>query len=290
MVKLKRQHFDIQGAAEFLELSVSDVEYYIKEGELRYGIDNFYFSQMMIIPLAMLTQAQRKKILATHGVYYVSESSSPVVLSETSFKATKPIKPQQYLYFKHTAIKDCFWFDTGGEEGSAGLIYTLVLEALDCSLVSLWSQSKDESRDWFAAICNVGKFAAWNHHYDDFDYDQPIYPCVLTLEELGRFAEKLTGESTPLVVEEASQDEPFKLPQVTNDIAEAMCEYGNRYFREHSKIPKPAQLRNYMLEHGSDDLKLTYDSREKEFSFGGERLSDRQFKYRRSMYLNNSAD
>lgn len=51
---LVRQHFDIQGAAEFLELSVSDVEYYIKEGELRYGIDNFYFSQMMLIPLAML--------------------------------------------------------------------------------------------------------------------------------------------------------------------------------------------------------------------------------------------
>lgn len=147
---LVRQHFDIQGAAEFLELSVSDVEYYIKEGELRYGIDNFYFSQMMLIPLAMLTDAQRKKILATHGAYYESERGSPSVLSETSFKATKPIKPQQYLYFKHTAIKDCFWFDTGGEEGSAGLIYTLVLEALDCSLVSLWSQSKDESRDWFA--------------------------------------------------------------------------------------------------------------------------------------------
>ena len=60
---LVRQHFDIQGAAEFLELSVSDVEYYLKEGELRYGIDNFYFSQMMLVPLAILTEAQSKKIL-----------------------------------------------------------------------------------------------------------------------------------------------------------------------------------------------------------------------------------
>ena len=88
------------------------------------------------------------------------------------------------MYFKHPAIKDYFWFDTGGEEASAGLVYTLLLETLDCCLVSLWSNSKDESRDWFAAICNVGKFAAWNRYYLDWSGTQPNHSKLYQWEGL----------------------------------------------------------------------------------------------------------
>ena len=85
--------------------------------------------------------------------------------------------------------------------------------------------------------------------------------------------------------ESTETDLPFKLPKVTNEIAEAMCEYGNRYFLENKKVPNAIELRVYMLKDGAQDLQLTFDARDKQFSFGGKPLSERQFKQRMQDYL-----
>lgn len=263
MVKLKRQHFDIQGAAEFLELSVSDVEYYLKEGELRYAIAKKDYKNFDCILLEELPDPVKSEVKGLPMDAFLEVPH--VEMSPTKHFA---MELPEFLYIEHSRLNQIYRGDEGQD------LWSFRWQTFAGEEVTLW-------------LDNL-LFGRYLQRVDETGHG--LESRMLSREELERFAEKLTGESTPLVVEEASQDEPFKLPQVTNDIAEAMCEYGNRYFREHSKIPKPAQLRNYMLEHGSDDLKLTYDSREKEFSFGGERLSDRQFKYRRSMYLNNSAD
>ena len=67
---LKRLHFDLQGAAEYLGVSLGDVKYYIKEGDLRYGIEKFYFSKMKLAPLKRLDATQQQSILAKQGAYY----------------------------------------------------------------------------------------------------------------------------------------------------------------------------------------------------------------------------
>ena len=45
------------------------------------------------------------------------------------------------------------------------------------------------------------------------------------------------------------------------------------------------ELRVYMLKEGAQDLQLTFDAREKQFSFGGKPLSERQFKQRMQDYI-----
>ena len=268
----KRLHFDLQGAAEYLGISLGDVEYYIKEGDLRYGIEKFYFSKMKLVPLERLDATQQRSIQDRKGAYYQTAKHSPVTLTEAKLASLEPIDTPNYLYFRHTVIKDCYWFEDGHE---AGHIYAQLLENLDGSLVSLWLPSDETASEWFAAICPVGKFADWNHNYDNYDIDQPIYPCVITREDLDRLKGKESTET----------DLPFKLPKVTNEIAEAMCEYGNRYFLENKKVPNAIELRVYMLKDGAQDLQLTFDARDKQFSFGGKPLSERQFKQRMQDYL-----
>jgi hypothetical protein len=268
----KRLHFDLQGAADYLGVSLGYVEYYIKEGDLRYGIEKFYFSKMKLLPLKRLDATQQQSIVDRKGAYYQTAKGSPVTLTEAVLDAMEPLTTPDNLYFKHTAIKDCYWFEGGHE---AGHIYAQVLEDLDGSLVSLWLPSDETANDWFAAICPVGKFADWNHRYDNYDVNQPLYPCVITRDDLDRLKGKESTET----------DLPFKLPKVTNEIAEAMCEYGNRYFLENNKVPNAMELRAYILKYSAQDLQLTFDARDKQFSFGGKPLSERQFKQRMQDYL-----
>jgi hypothetical protein len=70
----------------------------------------------------------------------------------------EPLTTPDHLYWKHTAIKDCYWFEGGHE---AGHIYAQVLEDLDGSLVSLWLPSDETANEWVAAICPVGKYAGF---------------------------------------------------------------------------------------------------------------------------------
>ena len=58
--------------------------------------------------------------------------------------------------------------------------------------MSLSLPSDESANDWFAAICPVGKFADWNQHYGDYDVDQPLYPSVITRDDL----DKLKGEES----------------------------------------------------------------------------------------------
>ncbi len=180
-----------------------------------------------------------------------------MTLPEAVLDAMEPLATPAHLYFRHIAIKDCYWFEDGHE---AGHLYAQVLEDLDGFLVSLLLPSDETANDWFAAICPVGKFADWNHHYGNCDVDQPLYPCVITRDD----SKRLKGR------ESTETDLPFKLPKVTNEIAEAMCECSNRYFLENNKVPSAMELRVYMLKYGAQDLELTFDAREKELSFGGE--------------------
>ena len=157
-------------------------------------------------------------------------------------------------------------------------MFSHLLEDANGSLVSLWKPSETQGQ-WHSAQCQVGQFSEWNKHIDNFDTDNPLYPCLLTLEELKRFSGGSKGRKIA--------QEPFVLPMKADDIAEAMCEYGNRYFREYGKTPTALELRVYMLTEGKEALQLSFDSREKEFSFGGTPLKERQFKERVINYLAN---
>ena len=153
---LKRLHFDLQGAADYLGVSLSDVEYCLKAGDLRYGIEKFHFSKMKLVPLWRLDATQQQSILDYQGAYYQTAKGSPVTLTEAMLEALEPLATPAHLYFRHTAIKDCYWFEDGHE---AGHLYAHVLEDLDGSLVSLRLPSDETADDWFASICLAGKFA-----------------------------------------------------------------------------------------------------------------------------------
>ena len=70
-------------------------------------------------------------------------------------------------------------------------------------------------------------------------------------------------------MDRGATQEPFVLPMKADDIAEAMCEYGNRYFKKYGKTPTALELRGYMLTEGKEALQLSFDSREKGFPLVG---------------------
>ena len=63
--------------------------------------------------------------------------------------------------------------------------------------------------------------------------------------------------------EPIESDLPFKLPRVTNEIAEAMSDFGDRCVMENNRVPSATELGFYMLKYGAQDLQLTLDARER---------------------------
>ena len=269
----ERQQFDIEGAAEYLGVSVNTAKHHVINGDLRYAIESFYFSSMKVVALEDLPKTTKGKLLDAKDKGWDSDEHSPALLKGKSLESVAWAKAPEHLYFSHRSIKESFWHENGELQG---WLFSHLLEDANGSLVSLWKPSETQGQ-WHSAQCKVGQFSEWNKHIDNFDTDNPLYPCLLTLEELERFSGGSKGR-------EIAQ-EPFVLPMKADDIAEAMCEYGNRYFREYGKTPTALELRGYMLTEGKEALQLSFDSREKEFSFGGTPLKERQFKESVSNYI-----
>jgi hypothetical protein len=96
---------------------------------------------------------------------------------------------------------------------------------------------------------------------------------------------QLDEEKSPSVTQANEIIKPFVEPKKTNDVAIAMVEYGNRYFKENNKVPSHSELSNYMLDKGGQALKLSYDPIWERYAFGDDYVSKRGFKDRYKSYL-----
>lgn len=239
-----REHFDLDGAAEFLGCSPSDVLYYVKEDQLRLAFKSEHAD--LIVFNESLPEKAQKAINWFEGAY-------PQVSLTAKQSSNIDTYVNDWVYFQ--------WLDYARSYDVDGGQALWQLQDLSGKSVSLWVVDGDKlelSFEWL----KIAEGESWP--------DQ----CLLTLAELQRFAGGAVGGAK----------EPFQMPQKADEVAEAMVVYGNRFYAERGHAPTVKDLQGYMLETGGRDLQMSYDPRGKDFTFGDKPVSKRAFSDRYKSY------
>ena len=239
-----REHFDLDGAAEFLDCSPSDVLYYVKEDKLRLAFKSDHAD--LIVVNESLPEKAHKALNWFEGTY-----------PQVSLTAKQSSKIDTYVndwvYFQ--------WLDYARSYDVDGGQALWQLQDFGGKPVSLWVVDGDKlelSFEWL----KMAEGESWP--------DQ----CLLTLAELQRFA----GGAV------SSAKEPFQMPKKADEVAEAMVAYGNRFYLERGHAPTVKDLQGYMLETGGRDLQMSYDPKGQDYFFGDKPVSKRAFSDRYKTY------
>ena len=239
-----RDHFDLDGAAEFLGCSPSDVLYYVKEDQLRLAFKSDHAD--LIVFNESLPEKAQKALNWFEGAY-----------PQVSLTAKQSSKIDTYVndwvYFQ--------WLDYARSYDVDGGQALWQLQDFGGKPVSLWVVDGDKlelSFEWL----KMAEGESWP--------DQ----CLLTLAELQRFA----GGAV------SSAKEPFQMPKKADEVAEAMVAYGNRFYLERGHAPTVKDLQGYMLETGGRDLQMSYDLKGQDYFFGDKPVSKRAFGDRYKTY------
>lgn len=247
----ERKHYDVKGAAEWLGCSESDVDYYLREGQLRYAVARENYDGFAMILFNDLPELQQGQINRLPRDAYLRE-----VLDIIYFPIELLEKPlPDYLYVKYATVAGAF-----APSDEPGDVWSCRLENLAGERVTLWYREFDSLG---------GVYIRRQRGEDDLD------ELMVSLEELKLFSGK--GEASTKEDRLPEERLPFVPPEKADEIALAMCEYGNRYVKDHGKVPTAAQLRNFMMNTGAKDLGLSYGAGGRDFNFNEKRLTKRRF-------------
>ena len=239
-----REHFDLDGAAEFLGCSLSDVLYYVKEDQLRLAFNSEHAD--LVVFNESLPEKAHKALNWFEGAY-----PQVTLTAKQSSKINSYVN--DWVYYK--------WFDYAQSSDVDGGQALWQLQDLDGKPVSLWvidGENLQLSFEWL----KLAEGEPWPES------------CLLTLAELQRFAGGAVG----------SVKEPFKLPKKADEVAEAMVAYGNRFYAERGFAPTVKDLQGFMIETGGRDLQMSYDPKGQDFFFGDKPVSKRAFSERYKTY------
>ena len=239
-----REHFDLDGAAEFLGCSRSDVLYYVKQDQLRLAFNSEHAD--LIVFNESLPEKAHKALNWFEGAY-----PQVTLTAKQSSKIKSYVN--DWVYYK--------WFDYAQSRDVNDGQALWQLQDLDGKPVSLWvidGEKLQLSFEWL----KLAEGEPWPES------------CLLTLAELQRFAGGAVG----------SVKEPFKLPKKADEVAEAMVAYGNRFYAERGFAPTVKDLQGFMIETGGRDLQMSYDPKGQDFFFGDKPVSKRAFSERYKTY------
>ena len=251
----ERTFYDLASAANWLGCSDGDLDYYLKDDQLRYALPRKAYDDLGMASFDLLPDQVQEKIKRLRSPYledcFEIKMPDPDLLLDSL---------PDFLYWKHSWMKGFYKTVDEGEYWSCRF------ETFDGDRVSLWLDNT--------------LHGCYLHRLNEDG--EGLEPRVVSLEELRRFSGK-TEEDT---VDEPLKlpDKPFELPNKPDEIALAMVEFGNRYYQEKGKVPSALQLANYMLEFGAKDLKLSYDSKGKDYIFSDKPLAKRAFSDRLKGY------
>ena len=230
-----REYFELDGAAEFLGCSRSDVLYYIKEDTLRLAFKSEHAD--LIVFNESLPEKAQKALNWFEGAY-----PQVSLTAKQSSKIDSCVN--DWVYFQ--------WLDYARSYDVDGGQALWQLQDFGGKSVSLWVVDDEKLQLSFEWL-KLAEGESWP--------DQ----CLLTLAELQRFA----GGAV------SSAKEPFQMPKKADEVAEAMVAYGNRYNAERGFAPTVKDLQGYMIETGGRDLQMSYDSKGQDFFIGYKPVSNR---------------
>lgn len=253
----KRIWYDLQAAAAKLGCSESDVQYFIKEGQLRFAVP----TQQVLKSISVVLMRNSDLPEIVQGRLGSLVKPDLMRCFETGFSDTviEPVeKPGDFLYLPFEWLPRMYVTEDGFNEVRAHMF-----QLLDGTEVSLW----------MSGDC----YRLWGERLQPLDNSGLLKDFIVSHEEL----ERLSGTQADSSVRPS--EIRFAPPQKADEIALAMCDFANRYVDEFDKAPEARALAAYMVEHGEKELGFTKTARD-EYDFNGKRLKLRRLKERLEAY------
>ena len=257
----KRRWYDLEAAAERLGCTRSDLEYYIKEGQLRFAVS----TQQVLKPTGVALMRNSDLPQPVQGRLGSLVKPDLMRCFETTFSDTlaeSVHEPGEFLYLPFGWLPRMYVTEDGFDEVRAHLF-----QLLDDTEVSLWMKED----------C----YRLWGERLPPLDSSGLLKDAIVSHEELERLLET-HGDSRG-----STEEVVFSPPEKADEIAQAICEFANRYVSKFGKAPEARALAAYMVEHGKEELGFTEVARD-EYDFNGKRLKLRQIKERLKKYRSKS--
>ena len=230
MALRERRHFDIEAAAEYLGCSISDLRYYLDEGELR-----FAFPTEEIIPFDAIVFDELPQGVQD-SIFRLSDPGPP---DKSDFEKIKLQRKEphhyncpEFLYISGYHRKKTL--ERIGESGR-GIYY---FETLEGQLVNIW---------------DYGSLSYWWVYPRE---DGELSDTILPREELDRLAPKPKPKKQFSEAKvDVSDDQPAYAapPKKPNEASLLIVEYANKYCLEYKKHPKPSVFAKYLSVHASHE-------------------------------------
>jgi len=255
----KRSWYDLHSAAAKLGCSESDLEYFIKEGQLRFAVS----TEKLLMPssIVLLRSSDLPEAVQLRLNTLVKPDLMRCFDVSVDNAVVKPVRePGDFLYLPYQWLSRMYV-----TEDSFGEVRAHMFQLLDGTEVSLWLDDNG--------------YRLWGERLSPLDSSGFLMDAIVSHEEL----EKLLG------AHEDSRGKPTEIrfvpPEKADEIALAMCDFANRYVGEFYKAPEPRALAAYMVKHGEKELGFTNTARD-EYNFNGKRLTIRAIKDRLRTYSN----
>ena len=225
----KRSYYDIQSAARLLNISVDDLNFHLRESNLKYAFTPEAFDSQTIIPLTELpepTQRQIERVLKQPEAIDIHDIAAPTEILSRYSGST-----HNFLYLHHNKLKQCLaiWSEPEAYRG-------FVMYLADNSAVSLFNQDGRLHGAWLG----------------DINDDGVLSEAVISAEEIEEYLPNNNEDQTPNHPERSQSHSdgqlPFSTGERADDVRRAIAEMGNEYFKKFGKTPTPKQLRTYMVE------------------------------------------
>ena len=257
----KRTWYDSASAAQKLDCTVGDIEYYITEGHLRYA-----FATNNILNRSDLVLLRNQDLY--RGISERLERlSRPDFLRCFEFTLERPtptsVEPVEFLYLPHSWLSRMYVVDEDILDVRAHMF-----QLLDGSPVSIW-RNGDPLRLHGERLGTKNQAGVLS----DF---------IISSEELDLLGREENNEH---IDENARAPERviFEPPKKPNEYALAICDFANRYVKEYGLAPEGKALGHFMANHGKHEIGFTKIA-QGVYDFNGKRMTQRQLSARLKSY------
>jgi hypothetical protein len=225
----ERSYYDIKSAARLLNISVDDLNFHLREGNLKYAFTPDAFDSQTIIPVTELpetTQRQIERVLKRPEAIDIHDIAAPTEVFNRYSGAH-----HDFLYLQHNELKQCLaiWSEPEAYRG-------FVMYLADKTAVAIFNQDGRLHGAWLG----------------DINDDGVLSEAVISAEEIAEYLPNINDDTHQNHPEHSQSDSdaplPFSTGERADDARKAIAEMGNEYFKKFGKSPTPKQLRNFMVE------------------------------------------
>ncbi len=234
MINTAAKYFDINGAAEYLSCTTSEVSYYLRESKIHFAIPLRHFEndsnrerwlQGFVFTLDKIFDDEwdYEQLLS---IKPTSDNLSKFHKSFEQLNTEDAIGHLDFLYATYDDLQKFSDLDYGNG------LEAHYLRLMSGEAVSIWDLADHENDEpiWFLTTVSLNDLSP-----------EHLEKAIISREELDlRFG---------MAFEPSEQ--PFKPLKRMDDFAHVLLEFGNAYFHEYAKRPTPSALLNYMLKHPS---------------------------------------